>query len=215
MASTTAQFIPAQRRAAVAIAVMVLMIGMINTPRGFGQSGHILDGVGPVDQGMGGATTALPLDAIGSIHRNPASIIGLPSSEIGIGMGIFAPTTDLRSSVPGFGAGSTGSDVDIAPLPSLGIVQKSEDGNWAFGFGGFAVAGFGYTAAVSVPGVGFVWSLLGSSMAILIAFIVPTTCYLKIREHKRMNPRSVSAWILLLISIVVAPVCTQQAIMNS
>ena len=79
----------------------------------------------------------------------------------------------------------------------------------------FAVAGFGYTAAVSVPGVGFVWSLLGSSMAILIAFIVPTTCYLKIREHKRMNPRSVSAWILLLISIVVAPVCTQQAIMNS
>ncbi len=109
----------------------------------YGQSGHVLDGVGAADQAMAGATTALPLDAIGSIHRNPASMVGLPSSEMGIGMGMFAPTTDLRSSVPGFGAGSTGSDIDISPLPSLGIVQQSEDGDWAFGFGGFAVAGFG------------------------------------------------------------------------
>jgi amino acid permease len=79
----------------------------------------------------------------------------------------------------------------------------------------FAVVGFCYMAAISVPGVGFVYSLCGSSMAILIAFIIPTSCYLKIRKHKRRNLRSVSAWVLLLISVVVAPVCTHQAIANS
>jgi hypothetical protein len=72
-----------------------------------------------------------------------------------------------------------------------------------------------YTFAISVPGVGFVWSLAGSSMAILIAFIIPTACYLRIRQHKRMNPRSVSAWTLLLLSIIAAPICTQQAITNA
>ena len=108
-----------------------------------GQSGHVLDGIGPVDQSMGGATTALPLDAIGSIHRNPAAILGLPSSEIALGMGAFSPSVDLSSTIPGVGSGSTGSDGDIAPLPCMGFVQQTEDEIWAFGFGAFAVAGFG------------------------------------------------------------------------
>ncbi len=77
------------------------------------------------------------------------------------------------------------------------------------------VVGVCYAIAISVPGVGFVWSLAGSSMAILIAFVVPTACYLRIRHHKRMNPRSISAWTLLLVSSIAAPICTQQAIRNA
>mmetsp|Transcript_18862 Transcript_18862/g.45563 ORF Transcript_18862/g.45563 Transcript_18862/m.45563 type:complete len:475 (+) Transcript_18862:457-1881(+) len=73
---------------------------------------------------------------------------------------------------------------------------------------------FSYYAAIKVPGVGFVWSLLGSSMAILIAFIIPCSCYLKIREHKQRNPRSVAAWIILIISVLAAPICTRQALIQ-
>lgn len=68
-----------------------------------------------------------------------------------------------------------------------------------------------YIFAISVPGVGFVWSLAGSSMAITIAFIVPASCYLKIRQHKAVNPRSVAAWGLLAISCIAVPICTVHA----
>ena len=83
-------------------------------------------------------------------------------------------------------------------------------------FSTLLIVGFCYFAAISVPGVGFVWSLCGSSMAIMIAFIVPTACYLKIREHKNVNPRSVAAIVLLIISCFAAVLCTYQALqMNS
>lgn len=78
----------------------------------------------------------------------------------------------------------------------------------------FVVVGVCYSFAISVPGVGFVWSLAGSSMAILVAFVVPTACYLRIRQHKRVNPRSISAWALLIVSCIAAPICTQQALNN-
>lgn len=78
----------------------------------------------------------------------------------------------------------------------------------------FLVVGVCYIFAITVPGVGFVWSLAGSSMAILIAFVVPTSCYLRIRRHKRMNPRAISAWCLLLVSSIISPICTQQALRN-
>lgn len=111
------------------------------------QSGHVLDGVGPVDQSMAGATTALPLDAIGSVHRNPASITGLPCSEIGFAFAVFAPSTELSSttSIPGLGpaSGSVGSDTDISIMPAMGLVHRSDDSPWAYGIGGFAVGGFG------------------------------------------------------------------------
>jgi long-chain fatty acid transport protein len=168
------------------------LLGFLNATNqcAYGQSGHVLDGVGAADQAMAGATTALPLDAIGAIHRNPASILGLPSSEIGIGMGLFAPSTDLRSSLPGFGSGSTGSDIDISPLPSLGIVQKSDDGIWAFGFGGFAVAGFGvdFPDTVDNPIVspGFFGGIYSSFQLLQIA--TPVACQLTDRLSVGIAP---------------------------
>ncbi len=76
----------------------------------------------------------------------------------------------------------------------------------------FAIMGFCYFAAISVPGVGFVWRLLGSSMAILISFIIPSACYLKICDDKRCDPRSIAAWTILIISLIAAPICTMQAL---
>jgi amino acid permease len=65
-----------------------------------------------------------------------------------------------------------------------------------------------YVAAATVPGVAIVLSICGSSMAMLISFIIPAACYIKIRWHKPMNPRSIGAWILLVCSSVAAIVCT-------
>ncbi len=118
-----------------------------------GQMGHILEASGPVNQSMGGASTALPLDSMGAMHWNPASITGLESSEIGFAFGVLAPETNLSSTVmPGaFGpgapsvmlSGSTASDTDIDPLPTFAFVYSPDDSPWSYGIGGSAIAGFG------------------------------------------------------------------------
>jgi len=72
-----------------------------------------------------------------------------------------------------------------------------------------------YVAAVIVPDVAAVWSIFGSSMAVWIGFIVPTACYLKIREHKGITLRSVAGALLLLLSCYSAVICTRQAIENA
>lgn len=65
-----------------------------------------------------------------------------------------------------------------------------------------------YTMAVGVPGVGIVWRIAGSSVTLVIGFIIPCSCYLKIRSKKSVNPRSVGASLLLMFSIVSSVVCT-------
>ncbi|CAB9516489.1 Putative sodium-coupled neutral amino acid transporter 10 [Seminavis robusta] len=69
-----------------------------------------------------------------------------------------------------------------------------------------------FIMAVGVPGVGVVWSIAGSSMAIIIGFIIPASCYLKIRTHKNVNPRSVGATMLLIFSIISSVVCTYRTV---
>jgi len=71
-----------------------------------------------------------------------------------------------------------------------------------------------YIAAVYAPGVGIVWSVCGSSMAFIIAFILPAACYIKLRCQKvgHGNYRIVASWFLLIFSIVGALACTTQTI---
>jgi len=69
----------------------------------------------------------------------------------------------------------------------------------------------GYIAAVAVPGVATVWSICGSSMAILISFIIPAACYLKIRWNQS-QARSRVASCLLVFSTLAAIVCTAQTV---
>ena len=69
-----------------------------------------------------------------------------------------------------------------------------------------------YAVGISVPGVAVVWSVVGSSMALFIGFTIPSACYLKIRSRKRLNPRSLSAWLLLIFSIAASIVCTTRTL---
>lgn len=129
-----------------------ILVASIQVPA-LAQSGHVLDAAGPVNQSMGGAGTAMPLDAMGALHWNPASVTGLRSSEIGFAFQIFAPETRLYSSVlpgafgPGIPAagvsGWTTSDTDISPIPSLAFVCRRPDSPWTYGISGLGIGGFG------------------------------------------------------------------------
>ncbi|MCA8999089.1 MAG: outer membrane protein transport protein [Planctomycetaceae bacterium] len=143
------------RKLSVLIAITWLVA---MSPRANAQMGHVLEAIGPVNQSMGGAGTALPLDAMGALQWNPASITGLPHSEVGFGAMLFAPEIELRSTVPAntFGpgfpdqtmSGNTGSESDVNPIPSFALVCQRCDSPWTFGLGGFAIGGFG----VDFPG---------------------------------------------------------------
>ena len=69
-----------------------------------------------------------------------------------------------------------------------------------------------YIGAIAVPGVAVVWSICGSSMAIIIAFFIPSACYLKIRGKKGINPQTVGSACLLVFSSVACVMCTAQTI---
>jgi len=140
----------------------LLFVVLMQVPA-LAQTGHILDAVGPINQSMGGAGTAMPLDAMGALYRNSASIMGLDSSEVSFGFQIFAPESQLESSVlagsfgPGVPAasliGSTSSDTDISPIPSFAFVCRPDDSRWSYGISGFGIGGFGvdYASSSSNP----------------------------------------------------------------
>ncbi len=115
--------------------------------------GLVLPGVGPVNRSMGGAAVAAPLDALGTLHWNPAAISGLEQSEIDFGVELLHPRSRLASSIgagtilPGFPpvslSGSDEGDNGLFPLPAFGLVYKPEESRWTYGLGLFAVGGFG------------------------------------------------------------------------
>jgi len=102
------------------------------------------------------------------------------------------------------------SFVVTTPLPSI------EDGArrdwWVHVSSSLGILVVAYITAVGAPGVGVVWSIAGSSMAIIIGFIIPAACYLKIRSKKSINPRSIGAAALLIFSVIASVVCTVRTI---
>lgn len=122
-------------------------------PAAHGQIGVMLTGAGPVNRSMGGASTAAPLDATGALYWNPATISALPGSSIDFGVEALYPQTRLSSNYgansfgpgipPGPFAGSDRGDDGIFALPSMALVYKPDDSMFTYGFGVFAVAGFG------------------------------------------------------------------------
>ena len=84
---------------------IVVVVGCC-IPAGALAQGIYIPSAGPVSRSMGGATTAVPLDGIGSLYWNPAVISGLPSSELGFGADLLSAVMELSSS-SGPSAGAT------------------------------------------------------------------------------------------------------------
>jgi len=69
-----------------------------------------------------------------------------------------------------------------------------------------------YLAACFCPGVSTVWSICGSSLGFIIAYILPSACYLKVRQRRKgFNSRVVGAWVMLIVSSLGMVLCTVQA----
>jgi len=119
-----------------------------------GQTGHVVHGVGAINQSMAGAGTAMPLDATGALFWNPASITDLRSSEVDINADLGLLHATLSSSLqpnalaPGFPAraiaGSSKTDTQRVFAGSIAWVQKSNRNKWAYGLLVVTPGGFGF-----------------------------------------------------------------------
>lgn len=103
--------------------------------------GAIVSAGGPIHRGMGGASTAAPVSALGALYWNPATISGLEHSELEIGLDVLFTNHRLESSVGGL-SGSTEADPGTFPVPNFGWVYHLDNPALTFGFGVNAVAGF-------------------------------------------------------------------------
>lgn len=133
------------------------------TPIVSAQQGAVLTGVGAINRSVAGVSTAMPLDASGALYWNPASAVGLPSSEMEFGAELLYPQTKISSTLPanafGYGfpademSGSTRGEDGVFPLPSFSLVYQVPDAPLMFGFGVFPAGGFGvnYPADPSNP----------------------------------------------------------------
>ena len=74
-----------------------------------------------------------------------------------------------------------------------------------------------FVGAAAAPNVATVWSLCGSSMAFVIAFLLPAACYLQIQRRQR-DPDGLAwrifSWFLVVFSIVGSIACTTQTIVR-
>jgi long-chain fatty acid transport protein len=104
----------------------------------------MLRSVGAVNASVGGTATAMPLDALGALYWNPASISALPKNEMSFGLELVQAKSRVKSSVssPYAISGSTKGESGVVPAPSMGLVwSKSRRSPYTFGLGMGAVGG--------------------------------------------------------------------------
>lgn len=67
--------------------------------------------------------------------------------------------------------------------------------------------------ALVSPGVVVVWNLMGSTVGLLVSYVLPCVSYIFIRKNKpHTDRRKLSAWIILVVTSVVCLTCTIQAV---
>ncbi len=117
----------------------------------YGQTGHLMGGIGSINTSMGGAATGQPLDISGAIQWNPASISTFNSTILNVDMGLFFASPTLSSSIPpdmmyaGSPAvsGTTDDEKGVSPLPSAAMLWGNPDSKFTYAFSVFGVSGFG------------------------------------------------------------------------
>ncbi len=91
------------------------------------------------------------------------------------------------------------------------------DNSWVHYGSTFAIIALCFAGAAAAPSVATVWSLCGSSMAFVIAFMLPAACYLQIQKRQQ-DPEGLVwrlfSWFLIIFSIVGSIACTAQTIVR-
>lgn len=105
-------------------------------------NGHVLHGIGATNSAMGGAGVALPNDALGALHLNPALLADLPGSNFEFSAEYNTAKNAVESSVGPF-SGRTEEAGDTALVPAFGWTHKKDGSRFAYGMGFLGMAGFG------------------------------------------------------------------------
>ena len=178
--------------------LMMLLLALAIQGLVYAQSGHVMNGVSAIDEAMGGAGSAVPLDASSAMHWNPSGIAWMPSSQFDASLQLMFPKTNLISSVnpSAFGdgfpqqriSGNTSSTAGPFPIPSLGLVMKPHNSNFSYGVNVCAIGGFGVdykseqTNPLTTPqppgGMGF--GAINSQL--MMIQLAPTVAY-KLTDH--------------------------------
>lgn len=120
--------------------LIALAISLATAP--FARSaGTYMSSAGPVNQAMGGASTAAPIEAIGATFWNPATTSAL-GPELSVGFGLLQPIAEASSSIGGLGAGTTTAEPGVAILPNVGWVHRNQGSALTFALGIHALGGY-------------------------------------------------------------------------
>lgn len=116
------------------------------------------------------------------------------------------PATSRHAAVSPSGLSDASSD---APPPNTSSIKEKV---------GYVLLTVGIMAsatacALLLPGVVVVWNFMGSTVGILISYVLPCASYVRIRAQKpNSDKRKRTAWIILAISSVLCVVCSVQSI---
>ena len=146
--------------------------------------GVMLRGSGAVNESMGGAATACPLDSAGALYWNPASIAGLKQNEMSMGLGVILPETRVSSSIrhPDFGLiadGSTEGEAGSVPVPNMSVVWRPNScSRWTYGVSMGAVGGAATLyASTGDPFNNPILGGLSKSSTVVVMQVTPTVAY--------------------------------------
>ena len=76
------------------------------------------------------------------------------------------------------------------------------------------VVGGSLVIALQVQSVVTIWSIAGSTVAMMIAYVLPSVFYIRLRAGRPCNRRIVAAWVLLVGSVILMGLSTWQAVLQ-
>ena len=98
-------------------------------------------GIGPVNRSMGGAATAAPIEAIGALAYNPATMTDI-KNQLSVGGEFVTPLVEVNSSFAG-NSGQTKSDSGWLTVPTVGLSWRpTPESPITYGFGLLGIAGY-------------------------------------------------------------------------
>jgi long-chain fatty acid transport protein len=121
--------------------VIVLVCGLLLLPASAGAQGHLLHGIGPVNSSMGGAGVALPTEALGALHENPALIAKTEGNQISFASEFFKDGLRVGARV-GSSTMSTDATGQLGVIPAFGWIARDPGRKMGMGFGLLGTAGF-------------------------------------------------------------------------
>ncbi|MDO5554021.1 MAG: outer membrane protein transport protein [Planctomycetia bacterium] len=124
--------------------VACVVLWFVSSAPTFAQ-GVFLRAVSAKNEGMAGVAAATPVDSLGALHWNPATITAFDSSSMSFGSAIVLASATLDSSFQPPGqdrlTGSTRSNTGAVPAPFMGLIMQNPESPWTFGFSLDAIGG--------------------------------------------------------------------------